>query len=461
MPFLTLADLAPGPDALSLVARPGSASAVELRTWPRVIVQTSTPPPGARSLGGDFWVVAADDPLGRAQELVAAGAIDAFPDLVRHPVRRGDTAAPDATFDDPSYGGQWYLDELGMPELYAQSLGSADVRLAVVDSGIDITSTDLAAKVSDPYDAYSDDDDPSPDPGEFCTDGSDDICDEHGTAVSGISASIANNGFGIVGMCPECTLVPIKLLGEGGSGGSLSTEVAAYQYALEADAWVINNSWGYTEYTPAPSMLANLIDRVSTENRGGLGAVVVFAAGNDDRELMDDEMEALPTVLCVSATDSYGNPTNYTNYGGPIDVAAPSATVSIAPGDTVITNFGGTSAASPVVAGLAGWILSVNPGLSAEEVRDLVTSTAIQSPLEMPDEEGKTLHYGWGNISPLDILGELFPAVEDTAGEDTSGGCGCSTGNNAPAPLSPLRGVALVGVALAGALLRRADRGPT
>lgn len=439
MPPITLDDLS-GHDLV--LQRLHHGAPIELRSWPAVVVQLAPgqrPPPGAHPLGGPFWRVSDAHPLDRARALVAEGAVDAFPDLVRHRAPR----SADVTFDDPSYGGQWYLDELGMIDLYDVSLGSPDVRLAVVDSGIDITSPDLAPKVADPYDAFSDDDDPSPDPGEFCTDGSDAICDEHGTAVSGISLAQDNNGFGVVGMCPECTLIPIKLLGEG--SGAMSEEVAAYQHAIDADAWVINNSWGYTEYTPAPRMLASLIAQVSSDNRGGLGAVVVFAAGNDDRELQDDEMEALPTVLCVSATDSYGNPTNYTNYGGPIDVAAPSATVSIAPEETVITNFGGTSAASPVVAGLAAWILSVDPTLSAEEVRDLITSTAVQSPLVMPDENGHSSYYGYGNISPPDVLAALVP--EAPAAESPKG-CGCAT---APQPLP----TALASAALAGALLLR------
>jgi subtilisin family serine protease len=197
-------------------------------------------------------------------------------------------------------------------------------------------------------------------------------------------------------------------------------------------------------------MLANLIEQVSTENRGGLGAVVVFAAGNDDRELKDDEVEALPTVLCVSATDSYGNPTNYTNYGDPIDVAAPSATVSIAPGNTVITNFGGTSAASPVVAGLAGWILSANPALSAAEVRDLIESTAVQSPLVIPDDQGRSTYYGWGSISPPTILAALFP--EQAAETPEASGCACSS---APGLASGAAASLLVFLGLGAAVLRR------
>jgi subtilisin family serine protease len=405
MPYLDLAELSGQGLDLEARGRP-------LRSWPAVVAKTADPPPDAVSLGGDYYRVPTDTPLETARQLLADGAIDAFPDLVRNPVPR---------WNDPEYGGQWYLDSLGMEALYAKSHGDAAVRLAVVDSGIDIDHVDLADKVSDPYDAWSEDEDPSPDPGEYCGKDTDAICDEHGTAVSGIATAIGDNGAGMVGMCPDCTLVPIKLLGEG--AGSASAEVSAYQHAIDVDAWVINNSWGFTEYTPAPRILSNLIEEVATENRGGLGAVVVFAAGNDNRELLDDEMEALPTVLCVSATDTYGNASNYTNYGGPVDVAAPSATVSIGPDDTEVTNFGGTSAAAPVVSGLAGWILSVKPDMSAEEVRELIVETAVQSPLVVPDEDGHSSYYGYGIISPENILATLYP--EEPEGE-TPNACGCA-----------------------------------
>lgn len=433
MPFLTLADLQG--DALVLHAR-----GLTLDTLPAVVVQTDAPPPGAVPLGGPYWRVATDHPLATARALVAAGAVDAFPDVVHH-VRR--TAA----YDDPSYGGQWYLQDLDMEALYAISPGSPDTKVGVADSGIEITNTDLVDKVLDPYDAVDDDDDPSPNPGEYCTDGSTtEICDEHGTATSGITLAEGGNDFGIVGMCPDCTLVPVKLLGE--SDSSLSTETSAFQHLFDADVAVVNNSWGYTEYTPAPQMLSNLIETLSTETRGGLGTVVVFAAGNDDRELKDDEVEALPGVLCVSATDTYGNPTGYTNYGGPIDVAAPSATVTIAPGDTVIENFGGTSAAAPVVTGLAAWILSVHPELSAAEVTDLITSTAVMSPLVIPDDDGHSDYYGYGNINPDNVVAALYGSGDtgDTGGEEP-GGCGCATSGS---------GVGWVGLGVAGvALLRR------
>ena len=99
-------------------------------------------------------------------------------------VQYEDTSTEEISFDDPTYGGQWYLETLGAPLLFARGLGDPDTRVAVIDSSIDIGNTDLAAAVLDAYDAHDDDDDPSPDPGEYCTDGSDDICDIHGTCWS-------------------------------------------------------------------------------------------------------------------------------------------------------------------------------------------------------------------------------------------------------------------------------------
>jgi serine protease len=388
------------------------------------------PPVGARALGGPFWLLPTVDPVRDAMAFVGApGVLSTFPDVWLPLERR--------TFDDPAYGGQWYLDQLGMDTLYAVSLGSADTRVAVIDSGIDISHPDLAPAVLAPYDAFSDDDDPSPDPGEFCTDGSSAICDDHGTAVSGIVAARADNGDGIVGFCPACTLVPIKLLGEG--RGQASAEIAAFEHAIAQDVAVINNSWGYTEAMPVPEPLADVIGRAATVPRGGLGALVVFAAGNDDRELGTDELEALDDVLCVSGTDSYGYPVNYTNYGDAVDVAAPSATVTIAPGDTVITTFGGTSGAAPVVSGLAAWAAALDPGLDAAALHALLVDTATASPyIPATDHDA---YYGYGNVSATGVLAALLPPEGEAPAET---GCGCHSGGTSWHPLGLLLSLLLV-----------------
>jgi serine protease len=351
------------------------------------------------------------------------------PDLLLQHERR-------VTFDDPKYASQWYLERLGMPALFDVTIGRPEVRVAVIDSAIEISHPDLAAGVDDPYDAFDDDTDPSPNPGEYCYDGSEDICDEHGTAVSGIIGARSNNGEGIVGLCSECTLIPIKMLGEG--MGATSADVAAFEHAIDSGAWVINNSWGFTTHIPVPAPLKAVIERAATEPRDGKGAVVVFAAGNDDRELGMDEMEALDSVLCISATDIYGNPTAYTNYGEPVDVSAPSATYTTSHSAGYTETFGGTSAAAPVVSGVAGWILSAAPELTATEVRTLIVDTAVPSPKVTPDENGFHPMFGYGELNPTNILAELFPAEDTDAGdtdEEKANACACDSGATSSAGL--------------------------
>ena len=321
-----------------------------------------------------------------------------------------DIRLPKTPFDDsitdPNYSGQWYLNTLDMTTLWEDSWGESSVRVAVIDSGIDITHPDLTPNMISPYDAFSDDDDPSPNPGEYCWSGGNGVCDEHGTAVAGIAIA-SRNDTGIVGICPDCSLIPIKMLGDG--NGALSADIASFEHAIVNDAAVINNSWGYSQPIAAPQPLVDIIQRAQTETRGGKGSVVVFAAGNDNREVIDGELCEIDGVLCVSAIDNYGRPTAYTNYGGDVDIAAPSATVSIAPNESLTTNFGGTSAAAPVVSGLAGWILSIDPDLTSDEVVDLLVQTAEQSPLITPDETGHHDKYGYGVVSPINIHTTFFP----------------------------------------------------
>jgi len=398
----------------------------KLKVLPSVVISMRpgfSPPSGSQSLGGKSWLLHVDSPneaIVTAIALQADNTIQsAWPDVVL-PRQRYDM------FDDPNYPGQWYLQALEMAELYEYSLGDPAIRVAVIDSGIDIAHPDLADGVVDPYDAWADDADPSPNPGEFCYGSSEtDICDEHGTAVSGIIAARANNATGIVGLCPACSLVPIKLLGDG-LQGAMSSDIAAFEHAISANVGVINNSWGYTTSIPAPQPLADVIHRAATEPRDGLGALVIFAAGNDDREIVDDELQALNDVLCVSATDSYGQPTAYTNFGSSVDVAAPSATVTIAPNNEVITNFGGTSGAAPVVSGLAAWALSVNPNLSAQELHTLLIETSTPSPLVTHDEDGHHEIYGFGELNPVSLYNALVDEAPDTGAIETKE-CGCQS----------------------------------
>jgi len=168
--------------------------------------------------------------------------------------------------------------------------------------------------------------------------------------------------------------------------------------------------------------LVSVITRATTEGRSGLGTVVVFAAGNDNREIISGEMCDLPNVICASAINSYGQPTNYTNYGSSVDIAAPSATVSIAPNNELTIYFGGTSAAAPVISGIAAWILSVKPDITEEECRNILLNSAEPSPLVQADENGHHPKYGYGVINTTKIIQHLFPN-DSIHEENKSSGC--------------------------------------
>ena len=329
-------------------------------------------------------------------------------------------------FNDPLYLSQWYHESIDTGLLYDLSLGNSDVLVTVIDSAIEIAHPEFADSIQAPFDVYGDDNDPTPEPGDYCFDPADtSLCDEHGTAVAGIAVARANNSEGIVGLCPECSLMPIRLLGEYYS--PLSGDVAAFEHAIDNGAWVINNSWGYRDYMPVTDTLRAVIVRAATEARNGLGAIVVFAAGNEDREILDDELAAIPEVLSVTAVDHYGNPTPYTNTGSSVDLAAPSATVSASVNGSYTQSFGGTSAAAPVVSGVAGLILSMHPNYTAEQVRSILTDSAKKDGRVTFDDNGHHNTFGFGFLSPEGIVNALNPSITDAdpneKPEDEEGGC--------------------------------------
>ncbi len=317
-------------------------------------------------------------------------------------------------FDDPLYASQWYHATLETEILFELTHGRPEVRVAVIDSAIELSHPDLIGALTAPLDLVQGDLDPSPEPGDFCIDDPEALCDDHGTAVTGVIAARANNGAGIVGFCAECSVIPIRLIAQ--FIAPLSADIQAFEHAIAHDAWVINNSWGYADSIPVSETLREVIGRANSEPRDGKGAVVVFAAGNDNREIEDFELGALSDILLVSATDQFGNPTPYTNTGKSIDLSAPSATVSTSVNGDYTSSFGGTSAAAPVVSGIAALILSAKPELTSQEVRELLTQTAFKDGRVQFDDEGHHDTFGYGFVNVKAIREALEPSAVETSG---------------------------------------------
>lgn len=330
---------------------------------------------------------------------------------------------------DDRYPQQWHLSHGGGPQLAAAShiqaedawnitRGSRSVVIAVSDDGFDLDHPDLQGmgKLVAPIDLQDQDAVPLPMKQD----------ENHGTAVAGLAIG-EENGSGIVGVAPGCALLPIKTTG---FVDDRAIE-QLFEEAMRRGADVISCSWSpASNYFPLTTRQKNAITRAATEGRKGKGCVVVFSAGNANRPLSGAVNEthwprnALsgptkwlngfaihPDVIAVAASTSLGTKAAYSNWGDHISVAGPSnnAAPSMAlaevgsvptgpelmqptPGLGMVTSdrtqmagyhsgnytntFGGTSSACPVVAGVAGLILSVNPNLTAQEVREILQTTA-------------------------------------------------------------------------------------
>jgi serine protease len=246
------------------------------------------------------------------------------------------------TVNDPKEPDQWWLGAINARAAWDTTFGSSDVRLAIVDTGVEYTHPDLDGNFrSDPgWDFVDDDDDPAPDdPSE----------EYHGTQVAGIAGAETDNGECIAGVS-QSELINGRVLGAGGSG-SLTDIVDGIQWAADQNADVLNLSLGGVGYQET------MKNAVSYANDNGV--TIVCAAGNDSASSVGYPA-AYSECIAVSAVDRNGNLPSFTNTGDEVEVAAPgvdylSTTTQVRGGCGDF--FSGTSAASSCAAGVVALLV--------------------------------------------------------------------------------------------------------
>lgn len=387
------------------------------------------------------WLLEAPDPraaVAACRELFIRGEAEwAVPDF-RMPVSLHFRP------DDPLYPTQWHLSgdaaaAIAVEAAWDLSRGEPSVVVAVVDTGVDAAHPDLdPARLSHPRNVLSRSDDPSPSPLSI---------DSHGTACMGLIAAGAGNAEGGSGVCPGCGWMPVRVFEDGGYMNHAAL-VEGIVWAADHGASVISNSWGIgQELIDQGVDVAPVKDAVRhavTSGRGGKGCVVLFAAGNGDGNLNaqpigPDELPAMEETVAVGGCDESGTVARYSDFGPCLSVVAPTwsgnaGTPKITTLDTLgdrgankagahyrtetgqgdvpsgedepdaagnyTRHFTGTSAATPVAAGVAALVLSVNPALTWREVKDILQATADKVPdpsLYGPD--GHDDHYGYGRVN--------------------------------------------------------------
>jgi len=381
------------------------------------------------------------------------------------------------TPSDSLFQMQWYLHHDGGIQLandahvdikkaWDITLGDRSVTVAIADDSVDLDHRDFLApdKIVAPRDFKGFDFNPSPE----------EATDNHGTSCAGVAVA-EENGEGVVGAAPDCSLMPIRTTGIL-DDNSIET---LFSWATEQGAAVMSNSWGPSSvYFPLSIRQEQAISLAAREGRQGKGMVICFAAGNANRPVNGTIEEqgwpdgvlagsvqwfngyaAHPDVMAISACTSLNRKAAYSSWGDEISVCAPSNNTHPVfgrgytyprisggfPGRGITTtdrvgplgysssdytsNFGGTSSACPLVAGIAALVISANPALSAKAVREILEQTAdkITDNSTDPqlgiafgtyDNNGHSRWFGYGKVNAFKAVTEAVrrkgTPVEDT-----------------------------------------------
>ncbi len=255
------------------------------------------------------------------------------------------------------------------------------VTVAIIDSCFDTTHEDAPNHVIATYDTETGTSDVS------CREGD----DPHGISMSGILGAPLN-GKGLVGVAPDAKFILIRLhLNRAVPAEEI---INAFTFAKNHGAQIISNSWaGQNEFDFERDIFADLKQN---------GITILFACGNDSQNLDSSEWSTEcedPSVIGVGSTNKKRELASYTNYGSNMDVLAPGGENGIVTIDgqgeagynpryrTYFDPYGffadnfdytlinGTSAATPVAAGVAALVLSANPSLTPDQIRYTLVST--------------------------------------------------------------------------------------
>ncbi len=282
--------------------------------------------------------------------------------------------------------------DINAPEAWDIRHDATNTIVAVIDTGIDYTHSELASNmwtnpgeiagngIDDDGNGYIDDIH-----GYDFADNDSDPMDVHGhgTHCSGTIGAQGDNGNNITGVAWNTQLMALKVFGDGANGAYTTDIVNAIVYAADMGAKVSNNSYG--SYF-GDSVLANLIykpmyDAISAANDAGM--LFVAAAGNNQANLDSNFMHTpsdleLPNIISVAASNQDDEPASwFTNFGKTsVDIAAPGEFIySTLPGDEYAT-WNGTSMAAPHVAGVATLLSEENPELTPAEIKAVIVNSA-------------------------------------------------------------------------------------
>jgi subtilisin family serine protease len=288
-------------------------------------------------------------------------------------VERDRAIAPAMLPTDPDFSQQYHLARIDCLAAWDITIGSATAPIAILDSGVDATHPDLVGKLVLGFNLY---------------DHSSDTHDVsgHGTMVAGIAAAASNNGLGVSGVAWANPIMPIRVT-DGDGFAYLSTIANGLVWAADHGARVANLSF---------AVFGAQSINVAAQYFAAKGGVTFAAAGNDG--FMHDDA-ANPWVISVAATDQSDRIAKFSSSGSYVDLAAPGVMITTTAMGGGYATVSGTSFASPVAAGVAALVRSVNPTLTSTQVTDLLKANAVDV-----GDAGYDSHSGWGRVDALNAV---------------------------------------------------------
>ncbi len=298
------------------------------------------------------------------------------------------SASPNYIYSSTSISNDTYINNqwglvgdygINVEEAWKLTTGSYDVRVGVIDSGI-ASHNDLNVNVGEGYDFYNNNTITTDDTG------------GHGTHVAGIIGAVGNNGIGISGVAPNVMLVPLQTAYNTSGSGTHKEEdiIEAISYATnlwDTDERISILNCSLSGYGTRLQRLAAI------KNYPGL---FVWSAGNSDEDVdtyADIEQFSIPNLISVGAIKSNGerpdeqdwgdgSGSNYSSSAKYVDIYAPGDKIYSTIPNNSYGYMSGTSMAAPHVTGTAALLLSINPDLSGEELKNIILDSADDITIE-------------------------------------------------------------------------------
>ena len=284
--------------------------------------------------------------------------------------------------DDPGYGDAWHLPTVDAPTAWSLSKGDGIV-VAVLDTGVDSSHPDLAAKLVPGWNAASQ---------------SDDISDVHGhgTWVSGTVGAATDNSTGVAALGWNTMIMPIKVTNRSDGWASTTDIARGLVWAADNGAHIANMSYMVWQFSTVQTAAAYMRDN---------GGLVFGSAGNNGA---DGGYSPTPHIIVVGATARDDIVASWSNFGAYIDLSAPGVAIETTHTDGRYTAVSGTSFSSPVAAGVASLVMGANGQLNAAQVEKILFDSA-----EDLGETGWDAHYGWGRVNAGNAVTVAWSELED------------------------------------------------